>query len=247
MHGTSSSLHTWDDFTEIIKKNRRVVRFDLPGFGLTGPHPKNNYTYDYYVSFVNKMLEALKINYCYLAGNSLGGGITWKFALKYPDKVKKMILLDPDGVEIKLGKGAVGFMLAKTLGKIPLLKYIPYFSTPDWSIINSVQGVYYNKSKIKESTYQRYKDFTLRKGNRKALMLMLNNPIVDTSMYLKNIKTPTLIIWGDNDDVIPVEVAPKFQKEIPNSKLVIMKDMGHIPMEEDPEQTAKLIEDFIKE
>ena len=193
IHGTSSSLHTWDDFTDILKKNHRVVRFDIPGFGLTGPNPKEDYSFEYYASFVIKMLDKLNIKTCYLAGNSLGGGITWVTALNYPERIKKMILLNADtGMPFELGKGALGFKLARQLGTIPVLKYLPRFSTPDWSITQSVQGVYYDKKKIKPSTYELYKDFTLREGNRKALVQGLTSPFVNHLQYLNKINTKNI-------------------------------------------------------
>jgi len=245
IHGTSSSLFTWDACTEAWKKHHRVIRFDLPAFALTGPNSDNVYTYERYVDFVNKVLIRLNVKRCYMAGNSLGGGITWQYAAMYPQKVKKMILLDAAGYKFVRGKGALGFKLTSTIGKIPVLKYSLYYITPDNIVRKSVEGAYFDKNKITPETYERYTDFLLREGNRKALVARLTLPMEDFEPLIKTIKTPTLIIWGQQDGLIPVACAYKFKKDIANSQLVVLNNAGHVPMEENPEQVIPLVEEFI--
>jgi pimeloyl-ACP methyl ester carboxylesterase len=248
IHGTASSLHTWDACVDVWKKSRRVIRFDMPGFGLTGPNPSKNYTLDYYVSFVIKALDKLGVNTFYIAGSSWGGAITWVTALKHPNRVKKMIILNSDtNAYFKLGKGAVGFNLIIKLGSNPFLRFFPRYFTPPASITQSVKGVYYDRSKIKPETYELYKDFTLREGNREALIGRLTTPYTNYINQLKDIKTPTLVIWGRHDGVVPVEIAEIFRKGLPNNKTVILENSGHIPMEENPEIVAPMIEEFIGE
>jgi pimeloyl-ACP methyl ester carboxylesterase len=88
VHGTAASLHTWDDWTNTLKEHYRVIRMDIPAFGLTGPDPKGDYSIDGYVGFLAQFLDQLHIDSMYLAGNSLGGNIAWNFASEHPDKVK---------------------------------------------------------------------------------------------------------------------------------------------------------------
>ncbi len=245
IHGTSSSLHTWDVCTETWKKKHRIVRFDIPAFGLTGPNKEHDYSSKRYVDFVNNILNKLKINKCYLAGNSLGGGIAWEYAYAHPQRVEKLIILDATGYIYKIGKGGLGFRLTAFLGKIPIVKTSLNYITPYNIVKKSVEGVYYDKTKIKLEIIDRYMDFTLRDGNRKALVERLIIPNEDGSSRIKKVKTPTLIIWGEYDDLIPIECAYKFQKDLPNNQLVIIKNSGHIPMEENPEEVIPLIENFI--
>ena len=87
IHGTFSSLHSFDDWTEILKKRYRVIRLDLPGFGLTGPHPDHLYSIENYIDFIDKFLTSLNIKSCSVAGNSLGGWLSWEFSLKYTTTV----------------------------------------------------------------------------------------------------------------------------------------------------------------
>jgi pimeloyl-ACP methyl ester carboxylesterase len=97
LHGTSSSLLTWDSVTEALIANHRVIRFDLPGYGLTGPNPNRVYDFDYYNQFVDSFLITLGVKHCILAGNSLGGGIAWHYALAHPEKIDRLILVDASG------------------------------------------------------------------------------------------------------------------------------------------------------
>ncbi len=246
IHGTSSSLFTWDACTQVWKKNHRVIRFDLPAFALTGPNADNVYTYERYVDFVNNVLEKLHVKKCYLAGNSLGGAIAWQYTYSYPKKVQKLILIDAAGYKFERGKGAVGFKLTATIGKIPVLKNMLYYITPNNIVKKSVEGAYYDKNKITPQTQERYMDFLLRAGNRRALVARLSMPMQDYENRIKNIKTPTLIIWGEHDGLIPVDVAYKFEKDIAGSKLVVLKNSGHVPMEENPEQVIPMVETFIQ-
>jgi pimeloyl-ACP methyl ester carboxylesterase len=126
LHGTSSSLFTWDVCANEWSNDHRVIRMDLPGFAITGPDPQQDYSIKNYVAFVNQFLQALNVKQCYLAGNSLGGLIAFQYAATYPDKVKKVILIDPAGYPIKNAKGSLAF----TLGKIPVVKHILTFVTP---------------------------------------------------------------------------------------------------------------------
>ena len=246
IHGTSSSLHTWDACVEQWKGNRRVIRFDLPGFGFTGPNPNKDYSLDAYVSFVIKVLNELDVNTFFIAGNSWGGAIAWLTALKHPQRVRKLILLNSDtNSYFKLGKGALGFSLVMKLGSNKLFRPILRYCTPDWSIRQSVKGVYYDHAKIKPATYELYKDLTLSQGNREGLIGRLTTPYTTYINQLKDITTPTLVIWGRHDGVVPVEIAEIFRKGLPNNKTIILENTGHIPMEENPEIIAPMVEDFI--
>lgn len=228
-----------------LEKNHRIIRFDLPAFGLTGPNADNVYTFERYVDFVNKVLEKLNVNRCIIAGNSLGGSIAWQYGYKYPQKVKKLILIDAGGYKFTRGKGGVGFKLVSAIGKIPIIKNALYYITPDDVVKKSVEGAYYDKSRVKKETVERYMDFTLRAGNRKALVARLTIPMQDYSLRIRTIKIPTLIIWGAHDALIPVDAAYKFHQDLPNNELKILNNSGHIPMEENPDEVIPLVEEFV--
>ncbi|MFM1756412.1 MAG: hypothetical protein RL621_1366, partial [Bacteroidota bacterium] len=117
IHGTSSSLNTWDSLVKLMPNHKRIIRLDMPAFGLTGPNPENEYSYQYYSQFLYAFLNELNIKQCIVAGNSLGGGIAWHFALAYPKQVHQLILIDASGYPKLNEKGSLGF----TLARIPIL------------------------------------------------------------------------------------------------------------------------------
>ena len=242
IHGTGSSLHTFDAWAASLKEQKRVVRMDLPGFGLTGPFPDRDYTMDHYVGFVAGFLSARNIGHCILAGNSLGGQIAWNVALEHPERVQKLILIDAAGYPVKSTRVPLAFRMART----PVLNSILTFITPRFVVRSSVENVYSDKSKITDELVDRYFDLSLRAGNRQALVDRLQLP-VDSSraLQVRNIRQPTLILWGAQDGLIPVESAYRFQRELPNDTLVILKHSGHVPMEENPAESLQAVLDFI--
>jgi pimeloyl-ACP methyl ester carboxylesterase len=242
IHGTASSLHTFDAWTNSLKNSNRVIRIDLPAFGLTGPFPDRNYSIANYTSFIKDFLTALKIKQCVLVGNSLGGQIAWNFTLEQPDMVEKLILIDASGYPINSKSVPIAFKLAQT----PVLKNLLTFITPRFLVRPSVENVYFDTSKVTDSLVERYFELTLREGNRQALVDRFKTS-KDISAYknIKNIKQPTLILWGADDLLIPVENAYRFHKDLPNDTLVILNDSGHTPMEESPIESLELVTNFL--
>jgi pimeloyl-ACP methyl ester carboxylesterase len=242
LHGTSSSLLTWDACTKEWSKEHRVIRMDLPGFGLTGPNPEQDYSIESYVAFVNTFLQERNVTHCYLAGNSLGGLIAFHFAATYPDKVKKVILIDPAGYPIQNAKGSLAF----TLGKIPVLKNMLTIITPTFIVRKSLEDVYGNKSLITDELVEQYRDMTCREGNRDALLVRLSMDQAGDTTLVSKLTMPTLVIWGTLDQLIPVDNAYKFQRDLPMDTLAILQGVGHVPMEETPELVIPLVIRFIK-
>ena len=241
IHGTSSSLHTWDSIVPALLDKKRIIRLDLPAFGLTGPHPQRDYSIDFYNQFIDAFLNAIGVQQYIIAGNSLGGSIAWNQSLRYPNKVKQLILINSGGYPKKNEKGNIGFKLASmpVVGDV-LLKF-----TPRGIIRKSVEDVYSDKTKVSEDLVQRYFDLLLREGNRQATLDIFKNRKFGGSEKIKNIQTPTLIIWGEDDQLIDVSNAYLFQKDIQKSQLVIIPKTGHVPMEENPSAFLAAIKQFI--
>jgi len=243
VHGTGSSLHTFNDWTTQLIVDHRVVRMDLPAYGLTGPFPHKNYSIDNYVIFLKEFLMALGINKCVLAGNSLGGGIAWNFTTEYPNMVEALILIDASGYPFEPKSVPIAFKLAQT----PVIKNIIAFITPRFVVKTSIENVYADKTKVSMELVDRYFELTLREGNRREFVDRFMNT-QDTSSYQKInlIKQKTLVLWGEQDQLIPLKIARQFHKDLRNSTLVILKDVGHIPMEERPVQSLKPVIAFLK-
>jgi pimeloyl-ACP methyl ester carboxylesterase len=229
IHGTSSSLHTWEDWTKVLTQTHRVIRMDLPAFGLTGPNANHDYSMEYYASFLDQFLTKLAIDSLYLAGNSLGAQIAWYYTSHHLDQIKKLVLLDPAGFY-----DAEEIPFVFKLARIPLINQLVGKITPKYFIEKNLKEVYFDTEKITDSLIERYHDLTLRVGNRAAFIAKANEPMIDHTARLKLITTPTLILWGRNDHWIPVAHATRFSKDLPHSKVEIMEDTGHVPMEERP-------------
>ena len=243
IHGTGSSLHTFDAWTVELKKEKRVIRMDLPAFGLTGPFPDRHYSIDHYVAFVNHFLSALGIQQCIIAGNSLGGEIAWNFTVQHPEKVQKLILIDAAGYPLQSQSVPIGFKIART----PVLNKMMTFITPKWMVASSLKNVYADPSKVNDALVNRFFDLTLRAGNRQALVDRMNlAPDTGKLALIKNIQQPTLILWGEQDLLIPVKNAFRFQNDLPNDTLVLIKNSGHCPMEESPQETLIPLLNFLK-
>jgi pimeloyl-ACP methyl ester carboxylesterase len=242
IHGTSASLHTWDTLSSLLKANKKIIRFDLPAFGLTGPNRLNQYNFNFYNQFLDELLSKLNVTKCIVAGNSLGGSIAWNYAIASPDRVKQLILLDASGYPKKDEKGSLGFKLAG----IPVLNQALKHISPISLIRKSLEDAFYNKSLVTEKMVQQYHDLLLRAGNRGAVLELFQHPMKPDATKIKTITQPTLIIWGKEDQLISYDNAALFKQDIQDSRVLVLDKVGHIPMEEAPNQVAAAILEFIK-
>lgn len=246
LHGTASSLLTWDAWNQQLIKNYRVIRMDLPAFGITGPNKNATYSIENYTTFLHQFLSKIQIEKCYLAGNSLGGNIAWNFTANHPEKVAKLILIDASGFPTNKPQPLV-FRMART----PILNSLFLYFTPKYFIKKNIQEVYADDSKITDELINRYHLLALRTGNRQAFIDRAktdSTPNENSNIEkLKNIQTPTLLIWGAKDTWIPLENGKQMDRFLPNSKLVIIENSGHVPMEENPKESLLILKDFLNE
>ena len=232
IHGTSSSLRTWDGVTAQLKNQYRIIRFDLPGFGLTGPNPNRDYSTSYYNQVIDSLLSALHVSRVIIVGNSLGGSIATQYAIYQPGKVRGLVLVDAAGLPpAKKTTGAIGFKLAQ----MPVINRLLTIITPRELVKKSLQDAYGDTEKVTDSLTTQYFDMLTREGNRQALIdRMRQGWQVTDGNFLTKVQAPTLIVWGSQDRLIPVENAELFQQKIKNSQVHIWGNLGHVPMEEDP-------------
>ena len=244
LHGTSASLHTWQGWTEALSAEYCVVSMDLPGFGLTGPfvNKTTEYTSANYASFVIEVLDKLNLDKVILAGNSLGGKIAWRMAALYPERVSKLILVNAVGYPATPKSIPIGFRLASYPALKPILRNI----LPRNVVKKSILSVYADDSKVDDALVDRYYDLSLRAGNRSALSDRLREfDNVEDQAQIKQLALPTLIMWGAKDDLIPVENAELFHRDIANSQLQIFDNLGHVPHEEDPVTSVAVVKAFL--
>jgi pimeloyl-ACP methyl ester carboxylesterase len=241
LHGTSASLHTWDGWTHNLTGQRRVIRFDLPGFGLTGPDPQNDYSMAAYVRFVGAVMDTLGVKTFVLAGNSLGGQIAWETAVAMPQRVSKLVLIDAAGYSFKPKSVPIGFWVARTPGLREVMGQV----LPRGVIQSSLRNVYGDPSRVTPELVDRYYDMALRTGNRQALGKRFEQALSSDEAKIKTLKVPTLILWGAKDRLIPPENAQRFETDIAGSRLVVFADLGHVPHEEDAQRTVDAFKVFL--
>lgn len=241
LHGTSASLHTWDGWAEVLKNQRRVIRVDLPGFGLTGPAPDGDYSIAAYMRFMEKLFEHYGAEGYIVAGNSFGGRLAWESALALPSYVQKIVLVDASGYPLPADSVPLGFRIAQTPWLAPLMDR----TLPRSVIASSVRNVYGDPSKVTDELVDRYYELALREGNRKALRERFAQNGGDTSSRIRVLRLPTLILWGGQDRLIPPASATRFHREIAGSQLVMFDDLGHVPQEEDPKRTVEPVLGFL--
>jgi pimeloyl-ACP methyl ester carboxylesterase len=242
IHGTSASLHTWQGWARALRERHRVISFDLPGFGLTGPSPDGDYTMAANVRFMRALMDRLGIERCVLAGNSLGGNIAWETAAALPDRVAKLVLVDSGGYPPSATSVPIGFRIAR----IPVLNRLTRSLLPRGLIEASLRNVYGDPAKVTPELVDLYFDMTLRDGNRQALVQRFDQSDAGGDAgRIATLKLPTLILWGGRDRLIPPDNAEHFHRDIGGSRLVVFDDLGHVPQEEDPARSVAVLDDFL--
>lgn len=244
LHGTSASLHTWEGWVADLKRTRRVISVDLPGFGLTGPFPDGDYRIAHYTAFLDALLERLKLPPVVVAGNSFGGQLAWELAVASPERVSRLILVDAAGYPRQSSSVPIGFRLAQVPALAPLMARL----LPRRMIESSVQNVYGDPARVTDELVERYYQLTLRAGNRQALVQRFQQaPAGDSQDLIRQVRQPTLILWGGRDGLIAPANAERFKADIAGSRLVIFEQLGHVPQEEDPALTLLVVQGFLAE
>jgi pimeloyl-ACP methyl ester carboxylesterase len=237
LHGTAASLHTWDGWVEQMSPEFRVVRLDLPGFGLTGPHPSGDYSAAATTDFLERFAAAAGLRRFAIVGSSIGGYFAWRYALRHPEQVSALVLIDAVGYPIQTSSTtAVALQVARMPVVSELIRWAPIRGTVRRSLID----VYADDAKVTPALVDRYTDLMLRPGNRAAFGDRARAaPRLTGYQRLAELSVPTLILWGEQDRWIPVTHAERFHTDIRGSTLVRYPDLGHLPMEEDPARTAR--------
>jgi pimeloyl-ACP methyl ester carboxylesterase len=242
LHGTGSSLHAWEGWSQALKDKRRVIRFDLPGFGLTGPSPDGIYSIDNDIGVLIAVLDKLGVEHCVLGGASLGGGIAWRAALTHPARVEKIILVDAGGYPTKPISQPIGFRLASVPGMDWLFENI----LPRYLVEEGFRDVWGDPNRVTAEMVDRSIELTQREGNRRAFLDRSHQWHGGSLAHrIPELRFPTLIIWGGRDRLIPPENAERFHRDIAGSTLVIFEDLGHAPEEEDPARTVAAVKQFL--
>jgi pimeloyl-ACP methyl ester carboxylesterase len=245
IHGFASSLHTWNRVADELRREYRVIRLDLPPFGVTGPLRSGSGEIETmnlptYRRFIDTFLQALGISRATFIGNSLGGLIAWDYAVRHREAVERLVLIDSAGFPMKLPIYIALFNSALARVSSPWL-------LPEVIVKSAVRNVYGDPRKIDAVTLRRYVEFFHGEDTRTAIGKMvptLDFKDVDTDV-LKTLDVPTLVLWGAKDRWIPTAHAAEFASRIPGAKSVMYPGLGHIPMEEAPERVMADLRAFL--
>lgn len=236
LHGISDSLHTWDGWVAQIGEHYRFVRLDLPGFGLTGPVVDGCYSREMYIQFIDAFVNELGLKTFTIVGNSLGGAIAWNYALRFPEKVTGLILIDPAGYHIELP-------WPLTILNTPGLRNAAAFISPRFVYSMSLKQVLGDPSKATDELVDRFYELSLRPGNRRALIDVFSNlqHLNDDPSFSRTIaglRVPVLLLWGEEDRWIPVSQVSLWQQDVPGLQAIVYPGVGHIPQVEIPVRSA---------
>ncbi len=239
LHGFGASLDTWEPWARALSTRFRVVRLDLPGFGLTGADPTGDYSDARAMQILIEMMDQLGIERASLVGNSMGGRIAWTFAAFHPSRVSRLVLISPDGF------ASPGFAYGRPPTVPILMQALPYVA-PRGLIRANLAAAYARPEALSEPTLTRYRDMLLAPGVRAAILARTSQTILqDPAPLLARVEAPTLLLWGEKDRMIPISNAADYLRHLPHATLVRLPNLGHVPFEEDPARSLAPVERFL--
>lgn len=244
IHGSGSSLQTWEPWIPRLAVEYRVVTLDLPGHGLTGPSPARDYSAKAYAKAIDELTRKLGAEKFVIAGHAMGGWIAWHYALAHPERTSGLILISPVGAP---GIEAPDPPLIFRLGDYPGGRRLALFVTPRSFIEKGLKETVSVKSVITDKVVDRYRELLLYPGNRQATLD--RTTVLDmeqaTPAGMRQIEVPTLVMAGADDTAVPPNAANWFARAIPGAREIVYPGVGHIPMEEAPDKTSRDVLDFL--
>ena len=239
LHGLGASLHTWEPWARKLDSRYRVVRFDFPGHGLSGAIPDGNYGDARTLRLLHALLDSLQVPRATLVGNSMGGRIAWSFTAEHPERVERLVLVSPDGF------ASPGFAYDKP-AEVPAVLGVMRWVLPRFMLRANLGPAYADPARLGDTVVTRYHDLMLAPGNRQALLMrMRQTMLTDPLPRLRGIGVPTLLLWGEQDRMIPVSNAQDYLKAIPQAQLVRLTGLGHLPFEEAPDEALVPLRAFL--
>jgi pimeloyl-ACP methyl ester carboxylesterase len=247
VHGLAGQWQNWLENIPRLAQDRRVVAPDLPGHGLT-PMPRDQITISGYGRCVNALCEKLELGKVDMVGNSMGGFVSAEVAIQFPERIDQLVLVSAAGI----GSADVAKMPIMTVGRVMRALASHGTASFDRSIAARPRSRHHTlalvaryPSRLKaDLAYEAFFKGAGKPGFLDALRANLNYDFRDR---LPEIRQPTMIIWGENDSIIPVRDAHEFERLIPDSRKVVMRATGHVPMAERPSTFNDLVLDFLAE
>jgi pimeloyl-ACP methyl ester carboxylesterase len=243
VHGFAASGRDWDDWAARLSSHRRIVVLDLPGHGLTRTPPGYAASSDGFVRVVDGVATALALPPFVIAGNSMGGGVAWRYALAHPDRVKGLVLVDAAGWARPSGAapGAVRLMgvLRNPVGRVLI-------ADSDVTPIakRGLKAAMVDEARVTPALVRRFTDLLRAPGHR-AILLGIDQGAPATPERLAAIRAPTLVMVGREDRLIPAADGQRFADAIPGAELIVYPGVGHLPMQQIPDRSAADLERWL--
>jgi len=244
LHGSNASLHTWEPWVARLGDRYRIISFDLPAHGLTGPAPDGQYTQAAYAKVLAAVVANRGLTRFVVAGNSMGGGVAARYAADHPDRIAGLILVDASGAPYPEGERDTP--LALRIARAPVIRDIAASITPRSLIAASFEGAVSVKAVMTPAMIDRYWELLRYPGNRAATLDRFAQGYSSVSVAdLGRIDAPVLILWGREDRFIPVDSAAYFAHALPHSRTVAYDGIGHLPLEDPPDRSATDVAAFV--
>lgn len=249
IHGFSASLHTWEPWVRELGGEYRMISVDLPGHGLTRTPAGYKPTIEGYADFVDAFMEKTSLDKAIVVGSSMGGNTAWMMALRHPDRVDSLVLVGASGWREESNEGSQQEPLVFKLLRTPVVG--PLLMNLDNSrlVRGGLEASFVDKSLVDDAMVKRYVDMARAPNHRPVLLAITvsrDERAIATRESLAKIATPTFILHGDQDNLVPVAGATLFRDAIPGAQAVIYENIGHIPQEEIPARSAQDLRTFLK-
>ena len=245
VHGFSASLHAWEPWVARLSKDYRVITLDLAGHGLTRTPPGYQISTEGQVALVEGLTRKLGAGRFVLGGNSMGGGVAWNYALAHPERLEGLVLVDSVGLPAegkREGAPLVFKLLANPIGRA-VLKSIDLRPMAE----KGLKQAYFDETLVTPALVDRYANLAMAPGRRELILGGQSRPRIPvTRATFAKIATPTLVMSGANDALIPVSAAKALAAAIPGAKLIVYPGVGHVPMEQIPERSVGDLKAFLE-
>ena len=253
LHPFAFDHYIWKYQWEAFKDEYSMLAIDLPGFGQSLLDASFEITPEFYQDVVSTLLERKEISSMILIGNSLGGAVALSLYPKLKKNIKGYFLMapmTPDGLNLGFFK-QIGLMLLKVPGSILFSKALAPI-LPSKQIIHIIFNISFETSisALLEHGFKEHLEVLYREPLATKNLLNVANILPNWTMLNKSlfalIEAPTVLLWGRNDKVLPCEAGVYLNESLPDSKLLVFNDIGHVPQIEHYEKTNLLLADFLK-
>lgn len=248
LHGFGASLFSWHEVTTPLAEYGTVIAYDRPAFGLTERplewEGENPYSQDAQVELVIGLMDALGVEKATLVGNSAGGTVSMLTALKYPERIESLILVDP---AVYAGGGAPAW-IRPVLGTPQMRHLGPLFARQIQAQgVEFIKTAWHDPRKISQATFDGYqKPLQVENWDKALWELTLSSRESGLAERVKEFELPILVITGDDDRIVPTEQSLRLAEELPNAALAVIPQCGHLPHEECPDEFMQAVQDFLR-